>query len=135
MLTSRVNNLIDQMFLETRSDATPVRLEEWANHVKTCVKGYSNPTLCYLIWNAIKSIFNMSDWQIATRDLQSSLVGRNIHLFLDLTHPPLISNKILEALVEINSAGTTDSDEALRKLKGRINEVYNTDFNLGQLSF
>ena len=117
--------------------------QEAKDQVKRCAEGYARPTSFgaallyagYIVWNAVKHIFNVSDWQVARRSLENNF----IFPFESLLEHPFVNrddidfDQMLETLTELKNRANADSfdyDEARKIFFDSIKESLKGDPSL-----
>lgn len=93
--------LLKEFLLSFSPPSLPSSLNFLPDSIESKVKGYriSNEAsfgdkinyVAYRIWNAIKAVFNKSDWQIASEELETKISN-------DIKKLPLVGSLILEAI-------------------------------------
>lgn len=104
---------------------------DWQPNSKTsivnCVKGYSAPysvsNILYRIWNAIKSIFHRSDWQLARDDVLAGVAQATGNVEISVEKKHSIAKVILCSLIEFQRTSENTYEDQMRLIKMNLTKA------------
>ncbi len=133
-LDSQIDILIDRLCTERN------RMRAYnSQQIKKCVASYTTFNLIHRITEFVKSFFGSSDWQLARRNIYSSLMVSNLNIFSD-EQAKATADKILGSLAKSNEQNVFVSsilsyDIALRIMSDELINTAPDRFELGQYEF
>ncbi len=107
-----------------------------SQQIKKCVASYTTFNLIHRITEFVKSLFGSSDWQLARRNIYTSLVVRNANIFSP-DQATATADKILGSLAKSNEQNVCVSailsyDRALKIMSDELVGIAPARFELGQ---